>query len=356
MRSYFWPRQVVWETTLRCNMRCQHCGSIAGEAREGELSTAEALDVCDQLAELSAEWVILSGGETLLRRDWPKIASRLLDSGVLVGIITNGILLEKGRRVLPTLLELYQSSGGRISLGISLDGMEAAHDGIRDIPGSFDQVLRCLDLTKRAGLPTVVLTTVNNRNIDDLPAMRDLIFELQPYAWQFQTCSVYGRMKERRDWLLRPEQYQYLVEFLAENRRIRRENPRTDPADCIGYFTELESDLRDSPWPGCHAGIRGLGIESNGNIKGCLSLLDPIFVEGNVREIRIPELWDSPDAFAFNRDFSVDLLEGMCAGCEHGKRCAAGCRGVAHSVTGNLYEAPYCVHGISSHSTHNATK
>ena len=52
---YYWPQMVVWETTLRCNMRCIHCGSTAGDEREEELSTAEALDVCCQLIELNSE-------------------------------------------------------------------------------------------------------------------------------------------------------------------------------------------------------------------------------------------------------------------------------------------------------------
>jgi len=346
VKSHFWPQSVVWETTLRCNMRCLHCGSVAGDARPDELSTAEALDLCDQLAALDTETVILSGGETLLRDDWPQITERLIDHGILVGLITNGVVLDKDRKVLAELLRLYDGSRGGISLGISLDGLDQAHDEIRGIPGSFQQVLRCLKLTADNGLPAVVLTTVNGRNVADLRPLRDLIFELAPYAWQFQTCSVYGRMKERRDWLLTREQYIDLVQFLAENRRLRKENPRTDPADCIGYHGEFEADLRSEPWHGCHAGIRGIGIESNGNIKGCLSLLDPIFVEDNIRQHSLAEIWDRPGAFAYNREFEVSKLEGMCAGCEHGKACAAGCRGVAHSVTGSFYQAPFCMHGF----------
>ena len=349
MRAWFWPKTVVWETTLRCNMRCLHCGSSAGSPRGEEMDTTEALDVCRQLGELGAETVILSGGETLLRDDWPQIAEALLEQGITVGIITNGVLLEKNPRVVPTLQDLYTRSGGRISLGISLDGLEEAHDSIRGISGSHAQVVRCIKLAHSSEIPIIVLTTVHRENVSDLPALRELVFDLKPFAWQFQTCSVYGRMLERRDWLLTPEQYVELARFLAENRRLRSESPRTDPADCVGYFTDLEGELRDSPWPGCQAGVRAMGLEANGNVKGCLSLLDRVFVEGNVRETSLAELWDRPGAFAYNRGFGPEKLEGMCEGCEHGKRCAAGCRGVAHSVTGSYYEAPYCLYGYEKH-------
>ncbi len=346
MKSYFWPKSVVWETTLRCNMRCQHCGSVAGDAREGELDTTEALELCDQLAEMGTETVILSGGETLMRKDWPQLAHSLVEQGVTLGIITNGVVLEKNPRVLPELLELKRKARGSFSIGLSLDGLQQSHDEIRGIPGSFDQVVRCLELSRDAGLAVVVLTTVNRMNFADLKPLRERLFELRPYAWQVQTCSVYGRMKDRRDWLLTREQYVELVELLAESRRLRACEPRTDPADCIGYYGPTEADLRDHAWSGCQAGIRALGIESNGNIKGCLSLLDPVFVEGNIREHSLAEIWDRAGAFAYNRGFDESQLAGDCAGCEHGRICMAGCRGVSHSVTGEFHRAPYCITAI----------
>jgi len=347
MKPYFWPKTVVWETTLRCNMRCKHCGSIAGDARERELDSDEALDLCDQLVDLGAETVILSGGETLLRKDWPKLAWRLVENGVTLGIITNGVIFDKDPKVIEEMQRLRDGAHGSFSIGLSLDGLEKNHDGIRGIEGSFKQVLRSIKRASDVGLAVVVLTTVNQANFGDMKALRSLLYELQPYAWQVQTTNVYGRMKERRDWLLSETQYIELVEFLAESRRLRSCDPRTDPADCIGYYGPTEKDLRDQPWGGCQGGLRGLGIESNGNIKGCLSLLEPEFVEGNIRDKSLADIWDDEGAFAYNREFEVSQLSGMCAGCEHGKACAAGCRGVAHSVTGKYHEAPYCISGFA---------
>ena len=44
------PIYVVWETTLRCDHACAHCGSRAGPAaREDELSTKELLEVAAQV-------------------------------------------------------------------------------------------------------------------------------------------------------------------------------------------------------------------------------------------------------------------------------------------------------------------
>ncbi len=41
------PFIVGWELTLRCNLRCKHCGSSAGAERLDELTLDEALALCD---------------------------------------------------------------------------------------------------------------------------------------------------------------------------------------------------------------------------------------------------------------------------------------------------------------------
>ena len=75
------PRFCVWEITLRCNAACIHCGSSAGSPRPAELDSREALELCDDMAVLGVERVTLSGGEPLLRADWPDIAGRLRQWG-----------------------------------------------------------------------------------------------------------------------------------------------------------------------------------------------------------------------------------------------------------------------------------
>ncbi|MBT3219556.1 MAG: radical SAM protein [Proteobacteria bacterium] len=74
------PQRVVWEITWRCNLRCQHCLVKAGKA-SNELTTAEALAVADSLAHLGLGAVTLTGGEPLMRKDWPQIAQRLVSHG-----------------------------------------------------------------------------------------------------------------------------------------------------------------------------------------------------------------------------------------------------------------------------------
>ncbi len=59
------PINCTWELTLRCNLRCRHCGSAAGKCRKGEISLERALRLCKELKELGTREVTLIGGEPL---------------------------------------------------------------------------------------------------------------------------------------------------------------------------------------------------------------------------------------------------------------------------------------------------
>lgn len=69
---------AIWETTLKCNLRCSHCGSSAGNARSDELDTEECLSLCEQLAELNCDNVAIMGGllvrhRQMYKRSWDEI-------------------------------------------------------------------------------------------------------------------------------------------------------------------------------------------------------------------------------------------------------------------------------------------
>jgi len=69
-RVGFFPRACVWELTLACNLRCKHCGSIAGSKRPDELSLDECMRVAGELVELGCRRITLSGGEPTMYPGW----------------------------------------------------------------------------------------------------------------------------------------------------------------------------------------------------------------------------------------------------------------------------------------------
>ena len=324
---------VVWELTLRCCFRCAYCGSRAGEAREDELTTAECLETAAQLSELGCRRVNLLGGEVFLRPDWKEITAALTGRGMKVCIITSGFLLsEKHLDELEAL--------GIESVAVSLDGPERVHDACRRA-GSYRRALEAIRALTGRGIPTSVISALRADNAPLLPELYETLRGYPIFAWQLQACSPMG---SARDGALDTR-----FDALEVIRFAAREAPGAPftilIADNIGYFTPEETAIRGrkgAVFGGCSAGLSTLGIDSAGNVRGCESLYDERFIEGNLRRKRLREIWEDEEAFAYNRRFTPDKLTGKCARCEVGAYCGGGCRSYDFFSGGRLYENPLC--------------
>jgi radical SAM protein with 4Fe4S-binding SPASM domain len=334
------PRFAVWELTLACNMRCLHCGSYAGATRVQELTLEDALYVADQLADLGCERITLSGGELLLRKDWDLIAERLLIRGVKVGLISNGYLMKDNIDKIKKLPPLDV-------VAMSLDGIKQTHDRFRRLEGSFDRVMEAFEALNAIGVRTAAVTSLTTWNLKELDEMHDIMASIGVYAWQLQLIFGGGRMKEHQELIPAPEEIENIARFII---RKKKASPMVVyPADGIGYYTELEEQIRGFNWPGCQAGLQVIGIEANGNVKGCLSLYPEAqehnpFVEGNVRERTLREIWEDPNKFSYRRKFDYRKAKGVCRSCSHLKECRCGCTAQAFFSSSTIYENPYCMH------------
>jgi radical SAM protein with 4Fe4S-binding SPASM domain len=343
------PRICVWELTLACNASCRHCGSHAGKPRERELDTSEAVRVAGELAALGCEHVTLSGGEPLLRQDWPLIAESLVCAGVSVGMISNGFAFDAAAA-------RAAKEAGLTSVAFSVDGLEAVHDRMRGRPGSFRRTMAAFHEADAAGVAACAVTHVHRGNIDDLEEMHGLLAGLGVRSWKLQLCNPAGEAAALRDEILRPRDLLRLVPQMLELRR--RGSPFVEASDSIGYFGPHEQELRrtwraELPfWTGCYAGCRAIGLESNGNVKGCLALPSERhgtseFIEGNVRAMRLADIWARPGGFAYNRAFEPRQLTGFCRTCPYAAICRGGCHWTALAHGGTLTENRFCYYRVS---------
>ena len=319
---------AVWETTLACNLHCSHCGSSAGTARENELSTKECFSLCEELAELDCRDVSLMGGEPFMRKDWYSLGRCVKDLGMGLCLVSNGIVLKDHIKEL-----------GRLEpkvVGISLDGMKKVHESIRG-KGTFDRTIGAVDLLLANGIQTTVITTVSKLNFDDLPKMAKLL-KGKGCNWQVQVAMPFGNFKE--EMLISEEDYYASAMFIAKERMDNRfEDLPVIGAHCYGYHSKV---LPGCQWSGCTAGIRSMGITSDGGIVGCLSMGNDRFIEGNVRERSLKDIWTDPGSFAYNRRFGRSSLGKNCRDCKHGESCKGGCDSVSYVLTGEFHNDPYC--------------
>jgi len=334
--SSYKPEIAVWELTLQCNLRCEHCGSFAGGRRPDELTTEEALHLVADLASLGCSGVALMGGEVFLRQDWQRIAQEIKQQGMVLSIITNGYF--NANDIIPKLRAV-----GTDSIMIGLDGGYAAsHDAIRGVHGSYEKARAFLNAAKNADLQTGAITTVQKSNFSELPKILEIILE-EDINWQLQEGTPIGRFPLKE--VLTEEEYYTLGLFIrSTQKQYATRNISIIGSHNFGFHSShLPSLSAYPPWQGCYAGKIVIGIQSNGNIKGCLALSDA-FIEGNIRKQSICDIWNDPTAFSYSRHFNPNDLGEKCRHCKYGSSCGGGCTTRSVSMTGIPHNDPFCFH------------
>lgn len=340
------PITAVWEITMGCNMRCKHCGSSCENALDGEMTTDEALKLCDDLGELGFKWITLSGGEPTTRKDWDLIAKRLNENGIIPNMITNGWLMSEE-------IAKKAEKAGINTIAISIDGLEETHDYIRK-KDSFKRIMQAFDILKKSNIHASAITTINNRNIKELPQLRDILIEKGVRGWQLQLGLPMGNMAKNSDLVAQPHHISEVIDFSYQSVK-EGHNIIIQLADCIGYFDLKEIEVRKNnsgndtySWMGCGAGKYNLGILHNADILGCTSVRDRSFIEGNAKTTPIKDIWENPNSFSWNRNMTKDKLCGVCKKCEYGNQCLGGCSNTRLTMEGSVYaENKYCSYNVA---------
>jgi radical SAM protein with 4Fe4S-binding SPASM domain len=340
------PAYVVWELTLRCDHACAHCGSRAGGAREDELTTEKALKVVEELREMRTSEVVLIGGEAYLHPGFLDIVRAIKAAGMRPSMTTGG----KG---VTAELARDMKAAGLHGVSVSVDGLEAEHNLMRQSKHSFAGTMAALDNLRAAGLLVAANTNINRLNAPNLEPLFAILADKGISAWQVQLTVPLGRAADRPQLLLQPHD---LLEVVPRLARLKEQALARGivmmPGNNLGYFGPEEALLR-SPhdarvegaerdhWRGCQAGKRVLGIESDGGVKGCPSL-QPAYIGGSLADRSLKEVWDNTTALAFNRSRTVEDLWGFCRTCAFAEVCLAGCTFTSHALFGRPGNNPYC--------------
>ncbi len=329
----FVPYVVSWNLTSRCNLRCKHCYIDASKAMPGELPTAEALRVLDEIAEVNPETLlILTGGEPLMRPDLEELVARASRLGMTVVLGTNATHLTVGRA--RTLAEQ-----GLSGVGISLDSLiSARHDGFRGVDGAWQATVEGIESARQAGLQVQIQMTLTRDNVRELPEVVRFSREAgaRVVTVFFLVCT--GRGQDVVD--LTPEEYERTLQWLVG---VKHDGIMIRPR-CAPTFRRVlaqanpDSILLKSDAGRCLAAKNYCRITPDGKVTPCPYM--PL-VAGDVRTGSFGKIWEKAPLFESLRN---PMLQGRCADCEYQELCG-GCRARAYATTGDpLAEDPWCTH------------
>ena len=362
---------VSWNLTQRCNLECAHCymSAFAGADTRGELTTAECRRVIDEIAEINPNvFLILTGGEPLLRRDIWHVAGYAAAKRFTTVFGTNGVLLREREAKL-------MREHGVLGASISLDSTDAKkHDAFRHLPNAWDGAVRATRVLADEGLDFSLHMSVTDWNVEEVPAMIDLAKELGAKVLNFFFLVRTGRGRDLTD--IDAAAYERILTYLAKAQgvgsgppsfvqRLLGRAPETAPpadkfedpwstpvgradgllirAKCAPHFRRVLYQLNPSSpllqnyaHGSCPAGKYYCRITPAGDVTPCPYM--PV-AAGNLRERSFAELWRGAPVFDDLRD---PKLGGRCGACEFSKICG-GCRCRAYATYGDyLAEDPAC--------------
>ena len=255
------PVQGTIETTFRCNLNCVHCyvNEPAGSAavRERELSLARLQALVDQIVEAGCLSLLLTGGEVLVRPDFPELYLYAIRKGLRVTIFTNGTLVTEA---VADLLDRYRP----LMVEVSLYGAtRETYERITRVPGSFAKCLQGIDRLQVKGIPLKLKTMAMTWNVDEIDAMRELARErgLEFKHDGLLNARVDCGASRTGELQLRPEQVVALD--LRDPERVRLLREACDEALQAGEKAAEEYVY------GCGAGRNSFTVDPYGRLQMC---------------------------------------------------------------------------------------
>ncbi len=306
-RSPRLPLEGHIDLTYRCNNNCRHCWLwVADNAAQQskELALNEIRGLADGARALGCQRWSISGGEPLLRPDFPEIFDCLTRKAVSYSLNTNGALITL------QIARLLKRRGDKM---VAIYGAtRKVHDGITRTPGSFDACMRGIAYLKEAGAGFTVQVIPMRDNWHQYRQMVRLAEKLSPSwrigaAWLFMSaCGAKGKNEEIKKQRLSPQ----------EVIQIDPPNPGYDSI-CQserGNLTGGPSERADDRiFADCIARRRSFHVDPYGSMSFCSFIKAP-GLRYDLRQGTIREAWEK---------FIPALADRVRGGEEYRQKCGS---------------------------------
>lgn len=243
-----------WEITRKCNLNCQHCITDCGLSQKDELTTDEALQAVEVMANLGCKSLMITGGEPLVHTNLISILEKCQKLDIDVQFLTNGIVLNQN--LVKQLVGIVEA------VSVSLDGSRSEINDLVRGSGSFQKATSAIQLLTEY-MPVYVYSTVSKANIGDIENIIEYSQSLGAVGVHFSEIKLAGRAAANfKMFGLSKEQKRSLRLFV---KKITRDS---------------ENISED-----CDADFSALYMASNGMVYRCteIALNHQKFALGNIR-------------------------------------------------------------------------
>ena len=294
------------ELTYRCNLHCTHCYCPPSERSE-EFTTEEWISIIDGMADMGCLFLLLTGGDPLLRKDFAEIYRHAKQRGMLVTVFTNGTLIDE------KILALFDEWPPAM-VEISLYGLtREVYEQVVAVKGSYERCLDGISKVLAAGHPLALKCPATTENAHEIPALQAFAKDLGvEFRYDPAILATMRGEKHPHELRLTPEKIVALERMDAEKDRAWGEylgEQQANPPESQKLFT-------------CGAGKNSLHVDPTGNVQVCLMVKN---FRHNLREQPLEEIYERefPKILAIERE-----PDSKCGSCASRSTCH-NCPGVA---------------------------
>ncbi len=288
------PPFLIASITSKCNLHCAGCYSRCNHATVdaepvSQLTDGEWLRVFEEADEMGVSFILLAGGEPMLRRDVIKAAGKR--KNILFPIFTNGTYMDE------PYFNLLGECRNLIPI-MSIEGKKENTDARRG-EGIYDRLIANMDELQRRGLIFGASVTVTTENVREV-ASEEFLDELASRGCKAVIFVEFVPVTDESEHLAPgDEEREYLAGEIA---RLRNERPEM-------VYISFPGDEKSSG--GCVAAGRGFfHINSHGGAEPCP--FSP-YSDVNIRNTSLREAIHSPLFTALQSgDILMDDHDGGC--------------------------------------------
>ena len=322
--------------TWACNCHCYHCYQHTIPSLErrfadipGELAAEDYAMFAGEAKHLGLTHVKITGGEPLLRRDFPKLLDGLLHLGVRVSLETNAFYIDKA------MAQLLAEANVHVS--ISLDGdTPDLHDTLRGLPGAFERATNAMTFLAAEGCSPSVMIAVSHTNLDAVLAALRLAHARGCRSGRLNFLSTMGAASALSDTSV-PLDISEIVEVHGRRDELEEKS---------GLRISMNGPPSLASVYELGMGIAGtctftdlLGILPDGTLSFCGADSFTTSPLGNIadKEFDLAAFWETEPALVAARREVTHRETGLCGNCLlAGAYCRGACPAWTFERSGNL--------------------
>lgn len=295
------PFGGILELTARCNLRCRHCYIKDAETQSTrDLGTEEMKWVIDQIVEAGTLFLLFTGGEILLRKDFTELYLYARSKGILVTLFTNGTLFTK--EIVEVLKQAPPYGLEITAYGATKQGYEA----VTQVPGSFDHFMRGLELLHQNGIQFSLKSMVMKQNVAELDQLKALA-EHYSVDYKYDT-TIFPRLDCSTEVLECSLTMDEVINLdFNDNERLAAWQKMYMDTKGVRQKNRMLYD--------CGAGYRSYLIDSSGRMSMCVLSRKPNY---NILEMGFDQAWQ---LLGKERIDNIRPEDSECYNCESAGIC-----------------------------------